>query len=1598
MFQRKGLVAPQLASTPDTPSSLDLTISDSTPYLILLALTLPSQRSRLNDATRNAHKQRHSARKLNVSRPPQLRGLENLDVVSDTVNAKAMATRPEIHRKPSHVPGSFDAGDDIGSGTGDPFDSQNHGSISNSSINHSPPNDASLLPPFDENSPMQANNTAIIHKKLMDVESSFLPEFSHLAGPNRRTDGADDTVAFGVPNENLAVRQKPIASDVLSPIQEPTNEFFDHSQSGLQSPQTPPGAYKTPAPEQQRLRYNPDHSSEKKTPEAPNTSDLETMSSSPTAAAAARTVSRVQSMATMGGYETADERLPQGSNESDDEDHEVTPRKNQDSSSLNVSPTRQTHGNDGDLDSKVEFPESRSKRPKYLNSRASHQRLSYSSLASTGTDASDATLGADFALQSGGALPEPRLQRKGKMTLSRSTSLGSIMSGISAASDEDGKARKEGFGTVRDLSTLQEESTQSSVIRSPAHGPLTPKASINTLSMPTDTVIANNVREIEVPGTFARQYRQQQQDRNQSPEKVLSMAGMTPGPKKGMTLKEHRSTVERLGKENFDLKMKIHFLDQALQSRSEDGVKEIISENVQLKTDRLRMEKDNHSLKKQIRELQKKLDARESPSADQGYGTDEERSPTAEEEVAYLRERLETTEIEIEKLRSESMARESEKRRLAEMVRSLGDTRTATSDVGSREERDMWKDMLEAETIAREQAEEDSRRLREEMTKLRHESFGQGRSLASRQRIRGSAISRSSSTDERGVTKVAELVEMERLKHEVSELQKMIGAQASTLTSRNKEKERLYQEIEDLKMGRMGGVRSVAGDSIFERSASRARSYSRASNGTRASRLSDGEREALETKIAELRDQVSELKLENQGLQGQVDEVVAELDAVDAQAQADADQFNEELHLLTEERDQALQDAEAQDLAFQNLRNEYQQEVDGLGDELDAKLEECARLEQYLKTESENVKALQAEMRSASEGLIRLEEDAQNNLARYQQVQGELDDAHRELDNMQKALNEAETKIQRLTVQQESSHNEIAFLREEQDGDKIKIGDLEALMKKVHLNLDLERDKTRELERSLTQERQQRETVESTSKAEIQRVISDLNREAASAKEDARRIKKVLSSREIEANTWKERLMELEDNLRQAVGDANGTRASLLSSVTRMQRELDQTSVDLDATRRRLDEKEALLTSRDALLESSALEYRKLVELLDRERQGRRQDKHSFEQSLKSHQQSTRALSVNNSRILELEQSRQADRRKVAQLEAQFKDQLQERNAVLLNIWKRLSAMCGPDWAHNNSLINGNLPSQEVIGNMLFWPGFSRNLLLAAKQVEGTLSSFKDRIKRVERDLWKEYTNLEHTLDLRTKKLERIEQAWETVKPQLSMDNTSKSNKSKTSEMQKLKGENRLLKAELSLLQQQHSNAHFRAHSRGQSRNSVLDGGMSNDGASSTNGGIPQRGSSMRGPSTMVRHHTTNVVEHLHGANNNDGRSMRSNSISSRTSTTRPPAGGELMIPAGPFQAPPNGNFPAPPSNASSGAGGEPDQQKWIHRLRELERRLKAEREARLLDRSGARKRLEERDAVNEELRMELEREKMRHETGMRRAEIEDLERSPRRE
>jgi hypothetical protein len=852
----------------------------------------------------------------------------------------------------------------------------------------------------------------------------------------------------------------------------------------------------------------------------------------------------------------------------------------------------------------------------------------------------------------------------------------------------------------------------------------------------------------------------------------------------------------------------------------------------------------------------------------------------------------------------------------------------------------MWKDMLDAETSAREQAEEENRRLRDESIRLRTEMYSVTK--------HGQYDSLSYTSDRDGnrahtVPNSTLVVELGLLKQENAELRKEVSAQTSMLTSRNREKERLYQEIEELKLGERRHVgRSIAGDSIFDRSASRThvRPPSQASDGTGMSR-SDMDRDELEARNGQLRDLVSTLKLENQAIRAELEDYIGELEALDKAYQADVDQAEEEMQNLQQERDQAVHMANERDAAFQDLRAEAQEELDTLGDELDQKIVECQRMNEDLRNQDENLRVLQAEMRSANEGIIRLEEDAQNNLAAYKSVQQELEETNREMESVEKSLSEANTKVQRLTVQIESSQNEIAFLREEQDGDKIRIGDLESDVKNYHMSLVTEKEKTRELEQRLADERHQREVVGSKEKQDVQRIMNELNREASSSKEEVRRLKKSLSAQEIETSTWRERLMDLENNLRETLGDLSGSRSSLITNIMKLQKELESTALELESVRSQLDEKESLLRNRDALLESHGLESRKLSELLDRERHARRADKQSFESSLKSHQQASRTITQSNSRITDLEKARTEDRKRYASLEQQFKDQLSERNIMFLNIWKRLSGLCGPDWAHSNSLINGNLPSQEVIGNILFWPGFSRNLLLAMKTVEAVMAGFKTRIKSIDHELTKRYHTLELSYNGRIKKLERLEEALKNMR-------SGRGQSSSTPEISKLRGENRLLKAELNLLQ---------SNSRVQGPASAAAAVMASGPRS------PSLASTAESERSLGRSSSTAGAERPRPekglARSGTGLPQPSHSSSSSTLTNN---NAGTMI----------------PRTRSSHSGWDGGDEKWIHRLHELERRLKSEREGRLLDRSGARKRLEERDAENQKLRDQLSRERTR--------------------
>ncbi|KAL5379911.1 hypothetical protein DPSP01_008193 [Paraphaeosphaeria sporulosa] len=1460
-----------------------------------------------------------------------------------------------------------------------------------------PDADLPPLPADDEDSFLHADNvadtqlhdndSALMHSEmerhLMHMESSFLidPEASVTTDAPPPA-AADDTYLFGGSPGHSRPTSKAGEEENRAEPPTPFHDSHEGDSSVLSNePPTPAGAYKTPAV--RRLDIN-DESMDS------GVSTSEVMPSSPSADAAKR---RIKSSETIDQGQSVDEdrdelAAAEDGDEQSEQDISILPelpdlrslrdyddsrRPTSSASTVKAPPDfTATDGGDGESSfgdrhelstenmrlSASQAPTTAlkvGKRPSFLSNRTSSQRSSLSSMTNlsnmSGDNGSTVSLGADYALQSGGSAPRSSAPRN--IELSRLPSLGSIASSMSGYSDTNPWDRMRSISS-NSLSALLHQDPNLEPLEEEAPGtttpPETPRAPNVKIIPPTDTVIARHVQDIQVPDTVAREFRQKHGD---SPKKRHTATPFTRN-KHNLTLKEQNSKIDKLSKENFDLKLKIHFLDQALQNRSDENVQETINKNVQLQTDLANEKKENQSLRKRLRDLERRLKAqddgatsRETISGDEEDRSDGDVSRSAlEEEIEFLRERLETTETTIEQWREEALQKEADNRRMADYIRTMNEKGVVDESAGVSEAINMWKEDFENERLRREQAEgrfaqaeAERDHLQKEVQRLREEHFSQQshhsttnnhiKHVYSNRHLRSTMTTRSNAgsdfNEQQAISSMGGTsgTLVEHLQVDNEKLQRDLHAQASMLTSRSRENQRLREENEGLKLTiRRGDVQSIAGDSILERSISRnhQRSVSRGSRDTRATQISepvrDQERDDLEAKCASLRDELSQTKLQYKELD---DQLVGHLDLLEQtelkvqELQRELDASTEDLQALSNERDEILEGLQEKDQECEDVRQQALSTIQRLEAEIEQKELECNRLLIELENITEDFNALQHEMKNVSESLMQLEDDRDASMRKIQHLESELDDANQELVRQDKLLSDEKAKNEKLDIQLESCQGEIDFLREEQEGDKIKIGELESTLNAAQITIQDEKERHRELEERIAEERRQREVLESQEKQEVDKVITELNTQLAKLKEENRKLRKGLSSKEVEAAQWKQRLDELESNLREALGNLNGTRASLLKDVQKLQRDLEETQQELDNSRQDLAEKDRLLRNRDALLESTGLESRRLSDMLEKERQARRQDQASFENVKRGQQSVTRTIQQHETRVLELETLRSQDRQKLHTLEKKYREELLERNNLLYALWNRLSTLCGGEWARNHSLVNGELPSMEVISKNI--QGFNKNIILAVKYVEGIVGGFRQRIRSLDKDLTRDYQTLEHTLDVRLKRLDQVEKLVRAQRDSIGRPSTVRGGvvELNTQELNKLRQENKTLRTEIQTL---------RAI---QVTTQVSPGGSRSSSPNSKRASVA---------ATLLRHHSTSAVE----------------GIQKQTPDHPYPQ-------AGPLQH---------------------NEQKWIHRLKELERRLKAEREARLLDRSGARKRLEQKVEENAELRGMLERERER--------------------
>lgn len=411
--------------------------------------------------------------------------------------------------------------------------------------------------------------------------------------------------------------------------------------------------------------------------------DPDTLPSSPSVAAQTRNSSRSSALAhpfipatrtdpNSGEIGLAIERRPSGRSSRDEGSRggthstEVVKSSSASSRSARMSSSSTNHGN--------------KRRPKFLKSRQSNsQRSSISSMTDMNPDFDNDGASTITAGGMGGGV------------LSRSTSLGSIASGVTGLAGSGGSIYSGDKPIIsmstaaeRALARLDEEernfrlnstvSPNGSRGRQPSPGdfssePKTPTDQKPSL-VPTDTVITAHVKSIHIPPTVTREYH------SRNPPSPSKRPGATPvlAQGKNMTLKEQSFIIDRLQKENFDLKIKVFYLNEKLEKQSDEGIKEMMKENIDMKVKLAEGMRERKTLKKRIRELEKKIE--EMGGEKEGEEEDGE--------IWELRERVERYEVEIEEL-TRNAEREKKMRDETEKGQPAG----AGEDVVS-ERRSLW--------------------------------------------------------------------------------------------------------------------------------------------------------------------------------------------------------------------------------------------------------------------------------------------------------------------------------------------------------------------------------------------------------------------------------------------------------------------------------------------------------------------------------------------------------------------------------------------------------------------------------------------------------------------------------------------------------------------------------------------------------------------------------------------------------------------------------------------------------------------------------------------------------------------------------------------
>ncbi|KAJ4255017.1 hypothetical protein NW762_009821 [Fusarium torreyae] len=499
---------------------------------------------------------------------------------------------------------------------------------------------------------------------------------------------------------------------------------------------------------------------------------------------------------------------------------------------------------------------------------------------------------------------------------------------------------------------------------------------------------------------------------NTIPEVDTSSAASTPlavprrrGGDKGplqdgnqLSLREQENVIDRIEKENFGLKLKIHFLEEALRKAGPGFSEAALKENTELKVDKVTMQRELHRYKKHLTTAEKDLESyRQQMLEVQDKAKRKYANQSNQAETEKLQRLLEDREADIEDLQRQLHQQQGNSDQVEKLQDDISDLEADIREkdrllTEREDELEDLKDQMEALKDTVGEVEEKAQDFQRKMLALEEKAQHNDELDDAKDTIQDleQNIRRLEEQVEDAKAKMEDAIaEKERAENDLNELQEDM-ANKSVVTKG------LSRQIEE-KVARLQEELDQSGQdyATLEKEHNKASQEKDSLQSTvkelkKSHEKFDRERNSLSTRIEQLEADLHARSDEKNILQSQHDALASESKSLQREVEKLEKEVQDLEDGLTEEREHALE-------IEKDIRSQYKAEMDRLNDEisdLQAEIREKDNLydndSEKWETERQNLESVRNRAEEKAAGL-------QRTIDRLKEAEGTLSDKESKL-------------------------------------------------------------------------------------------------------------------------------------------------------------------------------------------------------------------------------------------------------------------------------------------------------------------------------------------------------------------------------------------------------------------------------------------------------------------------------------------------------------------------------------------------------------------------------------------------------------------------